>query len=184
MMRRTVTVEDYHRMGEAGIFHEDERIELIDGEIIKMTPIGSRHASCVKRLNQFFTVQLKERALVSVQDPIQLDEHSEPQPDIALLHPERSAYMHHHPTAGEVYLIIEVSDTSSSFERDIKLQLYAKAGIPEVWLVDLLSGCIEIYQEPSPFGFGLIRKKRGSDVISPSCFPDISVAVDWVIGAV
>jgi Uma2 family endonuclease len=184
VMRRTVMVEEYHRMGEAGIFSEDERIELINGEIIKMTPIGSRHASCVKRLNQFFTVHLKEKALVSVQDPIQLDEYSEVQPDVALLHPEKSAYMHHHPTPQDVYLIIEVSDSSLSFDRDVKLQFYAKAGIIEVWLVDLLSGCIEIYQEPSSFGYGVMRKKRGSDVIFPSVLPEISIAVEGVIGKV
>jgi Uma2 family endonuclease len=184
MMRRTVMVEEYHRMGEAGIFREDERIELINGDIIKMTPIGSRHASCVKRLNQYFTVNLKEKALVSVQDPLQLDECSEVQPDVALLHPEESAYLHHHPTPQDVYLIVEVSDGSLSFGRDVKLQLYAKTGIIGVWLVDLLSGCIEMYQEPSSFGYGLMRKKRGSDVISPSMFPAISIAVEWVIGKV
>lgn len=182
IMRRLITVEEYHQMIEAGILGEDEHVELIDGEIIKMAAIGSPHASCVDRLNEFFITRLPGRATVRIQNPVCLGEHSEPEPDLAIVHRYEKGYIERHPNPDEVYLIIEVADSSLEFDREIKLPLYAKAGIPEVWVVDLPGECIEIYQEPSPFGYGLMRKKRGSDAISPLAFPDISVPIEWALG--
>lgn len=181
-MRRLISVEEYYQMGEAGIFEEAERLELIEGDIFMMSPIGSPHASCVDRLAEFFITRLSGRATVRIQNPVRMGEHSEPEPDLAIVHRDEKAYMERHPNPDEVYLIIEVADSSIEFDREIKLPLYAKAGIPEVWVVDLPGECIEIYQEPSPFGYGLMRKKRGSDAIFPLAFPDISVPIEWVLG--
>ncbi len=181
-IRRHITVEEYHRMSEARIFREDERLELIDGEIIKMTPIGVKHASCVNRLAEFFIQRLAARAIVSIQNPVCLGEHSEPEPDIAILQRDEKSYMTRRPNAGDVYLIMEFADGSVEFDRKVKLPVYARVGIPEVWIVDLVSDYVEIYRTPTFFGYESVAKKQGSDVIAPSSFPDVVVTVDWIVG--
>src|ERR671938_544657 len=135
--KRCFSVDEYYRMGEAGILTEDDRVELIEGEIIEMSPIGSRHAACVNRLNTLLGRHLRQTAIVSVQNPIRLDAYSEPEPDVALLRPRADYYESGHPTPADALLIVEVADTSADYDRIIKLPLYAKAGIPEAWLVDL-----------------------------------------------
>ncbi len=135
--RYRFTVEDYHKMAEVDILGEDDRVELIDGEIIEMAPIGRLHAVCVVRLTDLFGETLRRRAIVWAQNPIGLGERSEPQPDLALLRWRPNFYADADPRPEDVLLIIEVADTSLAYDRDIKVPLYARAGIPEVWLVDL-----------------------------------------------
>ncbi|MFH1739778.1 MAG: Uma2 family endonuclease [bacterium] len=175
LLRRHFTVDEYYRMAETGILSEDDRVELIEGEIIQMTPIGSRHASHVKRLNQFFSCNLGARVIVSVQDPIRVDQHSEPQPDIVLLRPRSDFYAEAHPKPEDVFLVVEVADTSIDFDRQVKTPLYAKADILEVWLVDISGGSIEVYREPSLRGYEQVERfQRGQD-LSPQAFPDIKL---------
>lgn len=137
VQRKRFSVADYHRMGEAGIFGEDDRVELIEGEIIEMTPIGSPHGGRVKQLNRLLAQAVGERAVIAVQDPVVLGERSEPEPDLALLRPRADFYTESHPRPPDVWLLIEVADTSLAFDRDVKVPLYARHGIPEVWLVDI-----------------------------------------------
>jgi len=145
LQQRLITVAEYHKMIQAGILGEDERVELLYGKIIPTSPVGSQHSTCVKRLNRLFSRSVGDRAIVSVQDPIQIPDHSEPEPDVALLRPPLSTYEARHPLPKEVLLIVEVSDSSLAKDRAVKLPLYASAGIPEVWLVDLAHSQIQVY---------------------------------------
>ena len=135
-------------MVETGILTEDDRTELIAGVVISMSPFGSQHAACVKRFNALFSRQLLGKVIIGVQDPIQLDSFTEPQPDLSILQFKDDFYSEQHPQPKEVLLIIEVSDVSLSYDRDTKLPLYAQAEIPEVWIVDLTAEKILAYQQP------------------------------------
>ncbi|HEX8685523.1 MAG TPA: Uma2 family endonuclease, partial [Pyrinomonadaceae bacterium] len=131
--RRSFTVAEYERMGQFGIFSEDARVELVCGEIIDMSPIGERHAACVAILTQLITLRLRLSALVWAQNPVVLDDYSEPQPDLAILKPRGDNYRTSKPTPDDVLLVIEVSDTTLEYDRQVKMRLYARAGIPEAW---------------------------------------------------
>ena len=179
--RRRFTSAEYHAMAEAGILSEDERVELIAGEIVRMAPIGSRHAGCVKRLNRRFTL-LGNRALVSVQDPIALSPSHEPEPDLAILRPREDDYSQSHPTPADVLLVIEVADFSIEYDRDVKIPLYSGAGIPEAWLVDLSQRVIEIYRAPSAAGYREVRILHPGDPLSPQAFPDFELTVEAILG--
>ena len=156
LRRHRYTLDDYHRMGEAGIFHEDSRVELIEAEIVDMTPIGSRHASVVARLSRTLTLAVGDGALVWTQNPVVLGETSEPQPDIALLGQRHDFYANALPGPTDVLLLIEVADTSIRYDRDIKMPLYARHGIPEVWLIDLESDSLMTYRDPSGNGYRVV----------------------------
>src|SRR5579863_1275514 len=147
--RRRFTVDEYYKMAEAGILTADDRVELIDGEILEMSPIGPRHAGAVRTLTRLFFSQVDGDAVVGVQDPIHLDEFDEPQPDLSLLRPRADAYRQAHPRASDIFLLIEVADASLLKDRQIKIPRYARNGILEVWLVDLTQGVIVIYRDPS-----------------------------------
>jgi Uma2 family endonuclease len=178
------TVQDYHRMAEAGIFHEDDRLELLEGEIVEMPPIGPGHAGGVKRLmNSFLPLQGERKAIISVQDPIRLGEHSEPQPDLALLKPHPDFYAREHPSPEDVFLVVEVMDSSASYDREVKVPLYARFGIPETWLMDVEQGLIEVYRSPSPEGYQQVRTLRRGEGLSPQAFPELSVTVDELLGS-
>ena len=142
------TVGEYYRMAETNILTEEDRVELIAGQIVAMSPIGSRHAACVKRLNLLIGKMVGDSMLIGVQDPIQLDAYSAPEPDLVLLRPRADFYAEAHPSAADVLLAVEVADTSIDYDREVKLPLYARAGLPEVWLIDLQKGCIEVYAQP------------------------------------
>lgn len=146
--RHKLTVTDYYRLAAAGSLSEDDRVELIDGEIIDMTPIGSRHASRVGYLTQLLINAVGERALVWTQNPARLGMYSEPQPDLMLLKPKTDFYASGHPMPEDVLLVIEVADTSLKYDRDTKVPLYARHGIPEVWLVDIENRRLTVYREP------------------------------------
>jgi Uma2 family endonuclease len=137
LQRRLFTADEFHRIAEAGILREDDRVELVDGEIVEMTPIGSHHAACVDRLNVLLQRSVDGRGIVRVQGPIRLDAHSEPQPDLSVLALRTDFYASAHPTPSNVLLVVEVAETSARYDRDIKIPLYARAAIPETWLVDL-----------------------------------------------
>lgn len=146
--KRLLTVSDYHKMAEAGILTEDDRVELIHGEIIEISPIGSLHTSHVKRINKLLNKLLGDQAIISIQDPVAINDYSEPEPDIAILRYRDDFYKEKHPTPSDVFLIIEVADTSLDYDRDTKLKLYANAGIPEFWIVNLEDEQIEVYKTP------------------------------------
>lgn len=148
-----LTIHDYRRMGETGILHEDSRVELIEGEIIDMTPIGSRHAGTVRYLSDSLAQAFRGIAVVSTQNPVILGDHSEPQPDLALLRPRRDFYRLAHPKTEDVLLIIEVADSSIRYDREIKLPLYARHGIPEVWLIDIETRRLETFRQPAEQGY-------------------------------
>ncbi len=180
--RRRFTVDDYHRMGETGILSEDDRVELIDGEIVEMTPIGGLHAACVNELTRILVTAVGRDAIVSVQNPVRLDELHEPQPDLAVLK-HREDYRHGRlPRPVDVLLLVEVADTSLPYDRRVKLPLYARARIPEVWVVDLGGAVLERYAEPREEGFAATERARGSQRLGSSAWPGLSLSVDALIG--
>jgi Uma2 family endonuclease len=183
ILRRRFTIEEYYLMAKAGILGEDDRVELIDGEIVEMAPIGSYHASRVKRLIQLLSQQVGSRAIVSAQDPVRLAEHSEPQPDIALLRPRDDFYASAHPGPADVLLIIEVADTSADYVRQVKAPLYARAGIPEYWLVDLAGQRIEVYRDPSAGEYRQVRLVRRGERLSPEALPSLELSSSDILGA-
>ena len=176
------TVDEYYRMAEAGLFSEERHVELIEGEVIEMSPIGSRHAGCVDDLNSLITHQVGRLAIVRVQGPIRIYEYSQPQPDLALLKPRRDSYRRSHPTPSDVLLVIEVADTSAQYDRNVKLPLYARAGIPEAWLIVLAKDFIEVHREPKNGKYSkLQRLKRGKKVTLAS-LPSVVLAVEEILG--
>jgi len=146
--RRRLNVDDYHRMAEAGIFGPEERVELIEGEIVTMPPIGPEHAGLVKQLISVLGRAVGELAIVDVQNPLRLSEHSEPEPDLALLRPREDFYRTAHPTPADTLLAIEVSNSTLAFDRNVKVPLYARHGIPELWLFDVQAARVIVYREP------------------------------------
>jgi len=174
--RRLFTVDEYHRMADAGILAEDERIELIDGEIVQMAPIGIRHAGCVINATKLFITRLGDRAVVSPQNPVVILPRSEPQPDLLLLRPGIS-YSRKRPTAEDVLLAVEVADTTVRFDRLVKGRLYARAGISEFWICLAAEGGVEVYREPRPEGYAGMTLYGRDQQVSSLAFPDVSFAV-------
>ncbi len=163
LTKRRFTVDEYHRMAEVGILTKTDRVELIDGEIVEMTPVGSRHASVVKRLNALLTSRLGARTIVSVQDPVQLSKESEPQPDVVLLRSSPDFYAGSHPEPVDTLLLIEVADTSLQYDRGVKVPRYATARVIEVWIVDLAGDAVEVYRTPVPDGYrDVVRVPRNA----------------------
>jgi len=175
------SVAEYHQLIASGLFNEDDRIELLGGDLVMMSPIGSQHAGQVNWLTGLLVQNTIGRAIVAVQNPVQLDDNSEPQPDLALLQPREDYYRRSTPTPADVLLLIEVADTSADYDRDVKMRAYARAGICEAWLVELAEGWIEVYREPSPAGYKLLRKVLPGETVSPLAFPDLALAVADVI---
>ncbi|MFQ5650806.1 MAG: Uma2 family endonuclease [bacterium] len=173
--RRLFTVEEYHEMAHSGILTGEDRVELLAGEIVEMSPIGSRHAACVNGLNLMFYASLQGRALVSVQNPVRLSRHSEPQPDLALLKPRDDFYATAHPGPKDVFLVIEVAETSAELDRQTKVPLYAEAGIPEVWIFDLQAREVEVYRKPFERTYSVIEKYTPRQRLSPQAFPKVNV---------
>lgn len=177
------TVEDYHRMAEAGILGEDDRVELIEGEIVKMPPIGSLHGGTVNALIHLFSKAVGDRTLVSAQNPVRLSDISEPRPDVMLLRPRPDFYRNSHPTPADVLLLVEVAETSVEFDRSVKLPLYARAGIPEYWLVDLERGVMEVHRSPAGDRYAEVRELRAGARIAPTSLPDAGLDVAEILGS-
>jgi Uma2 family endonuclease len=180
--RRRFTVHEYHRMAEVGILAEDDRVELIDGEIVEMSPIGSRHVSKVARLNHRFVQRFGDVAVVIVQSPVRLSEHNEPETDLALLKPRADYYDAALPTPEDVFLLVEVADTSLEYDRRKKLPLYARHGIPEVWLVDVTTDTILVSRDPTPSGYRTAWTVGRGDRIAPLAFPERELAGVELLG--
>jgi len=181
VQRHRFTVEEYHRMGETGLLGEDDRVELIDGEVVQMSPIGARHFACVVNLTHMLMAACGDRCFVSVQNPVVLSERSETQPDLSLLRkrPDPAGRL---PEPEDVALVVEVSDTTLAYDRDTKLPRYAVAGIPEVWVVDLEGRRIEVYSGPSADGYSVSVKSGPGEQARSESVDELSVAVDEVLG--
>jgi Uma2 family endonuclease len=177
--RRRFTVAEYEEMASAGILHEDDRVELIMGEVVEMSPIGGRHIACVNRLNRLLNRHLDERFIVSVQNPLRLSPNSEPQPDLAILN--NHDYGGEPPTAADALLVIEVADSSRDYDRGTKLPIYAAAGIAESWLIDLVAGGIERHTEPGANGYRLIARAGRGESLASVVVPALTLSVDAVL---
>jgi Uma2 family endonuclease len=173
--RHRLTVAEYYRMGETGILPQEARVELIDGEIIDMPPIGSPHAGTVDYMADVLRSACRGQAIVRIQNPIFLDLHSEPQPDIALLRPRPDFYRSSHPTPADVFLIVEVADTSLAYDTQIKLPLYARHGVPEVWLVDLSNRRFIVHRTPTAAGFQDVQTLSDLSAITPLLLPGVTI---------
>lgn len=169
-------------MGRAGILHEDERVELLNGEILIVPPIGHYQAGCVIFLNSALNVGLDGRAILGVHAPVRVSDFDEPEPDLSVLRPRADYYRRGHPTPKDVLLLIEVSDTTVGYDRHTKGPRYAAAGIVEMWLVNLAVGQIEIYRDPAPDGYHTTITALRGDTVSPLAFPDLALSVDDILG--
>ena len=177
------TVDDYYKMAEVGILDWDERLELLNGEIIEMSPIGSRHARLVDLFAWLFITMLGTRAWVRIQNPLRLNGSTEPEPDIMLLRWRDDEYDFDLPTPQDVFLLIEVSDSTLDKDRNEKLPMYAQAGIPESWIVNIPGGVVEVYTDPIGGIYLTRRVFEAGETVSPSAFPDVSIPVDRIVPA-
>ena len=182
LTRHRFTCDDYHAMVAAGALKDDDRVELIEGEIVDMTPIGSRHAAAVDLLTRWLVMGCGTRAIVRVQGPVRVGAHSEPQPDLLVLVPRDDFYQGKPPTADDVLLLIEVADSSLQYDQTVKLPLYARAGVREVWLVDLVRNEVQVHREPTPGGFGFVERRGRGARVEPIAFPGLSLRVDELLG--
>jgi Uma2 family endonuclease len=182
---RLFDVDEYHRMAEAGILRPDERLELIDGEIRVMSPIGRRHFSAVMRLTKLCVLRLSENAEVSIQNPVRLRETFEPEPDVAILHPQPRAarpYETAPPGPGDVLLLIEVADSSVEWDLGEKAALYARDGVPELWVLDLPADRVVIHREPTAGGYASVAQLPRDGSVHPLAFPDVAFTADDLLG--
>jgi Uma2 family endonuclease len=181
--RHRLDVEEYHRMAEAGVFGEDDRIELIDGDLIDMALIGQGHAGTVSRLTQALVLACAGRAIVSPQNPVWLDQASEPQPDLALLRYRADFYFADAPPGpADVLLLIEVADTSLRFDQTVKAPLYARAGIPELWIVDLSRRVVHVHRTPAGDSYRDVAAVSSGDRLVLAAMPEIAVTLESLFG--
>ncbi len=179
--RRRLDVDVYYKMAEAGILTDPRHVELIDGEIIDMAAIGSPHAAVTNRLVRGFARAAAEGlTLMSVQSPLRLDRYNEPQPDVMLLRSRDDDYRASHPGAADVLLLVEVSETSLGYDRGIKLALYAKFGVPEVWIIDLPGSAIEVYREPKEGAYAS-RERLTDGLLAPALVPGVTIDVTGLL---
>lgn len=182
VLRRRFTVDEYHRMVDAGILHPDDRVELLDGEVVQMSPKGCGHAACVSRLTDLLTERLRRRAIVRIQDPVQLDDYWEPEPDVAIVQSRNDFYADGHPKPADVRLIIEVADSSLLNDRRQKIPRYAAAGISESWLANIPERVLEVYRRVGQNGYEESLRLGHGETATPLAFPDCPIAVDEVLG--
>jgi Uma2 family endonuclease len=175
--RRLFTVDEYHRMAEAGIFGPDERVELIEGDIVEMAPIGPRHAGAVINFTRILLTRLGDRVVLSPQNPVVIRPRSEPQPDILLLRPRAVSYSEAHPTPEDVLLAVEVADVTMGFDRIVKARLYARAGIAEFWLADVQGRRLLVQRSPGRDGYAEVTTVERDGHVSPLAFPEERFAV-------
>ena len=173
--RRPTSVAEYYRMAEVGILSDRDRVELIEGDIVAMAPIGSYHHGTVNQLTHSLVRAVGERAIVSVQGPVHLDDFSEPEPDFALLKPRPDFYRDAHAQPEDVLLLIEVADTSLTYDRTVKRLLYARHAIPEFWIVDLTAAEVEICRDPRTDGYASVRRVGRADALEPVLLPGVRI---------
>lgn len=202
LQRRLFTVDEYHAMARAGVFGEDDRLELIEGEIVEVAAIGSRHAACVKRLIRLLVEKVADRAVIGAQDPVRLSDLSEPEPDVSVLRPREDFYESAHPGPEDVLLIVEVADSSIGIDRHVKVPLYARAGVPEVWLVDLSASppgegaaadgdastgprraSVEVFRASTPEGYAESERFARDDVLRPEKLSGVEIPLREVVGS-
>jgi Uma2 family endonuclease len=176
------TVEEYERMGQVGIFDEDDRVELLDGEIVAMSPIGPKHASIVNRVSHLLFQRLAGLATVIAQNPLRLPPRSEPQPDFILARARRDFYAAAHPTAEDVFLVIEVADSTLCKDRMVKVPIYARQGVVEVWLVDVAGGTVTVYTDPVDGSYRQVRTVRGDERITSGSLSELTFTVNEILG--
>jgi Uma2 family endonuclease len=179
--KHLTNLDEWRRLGEAAIFPPDSRLELIEGEILEMAPIGFNHAGHVIRLINFFTPLVAGKAIVNAQNPLQLGDLSEPQPDFMLLKPNPDFYTSRHPVASDVLLLIEVADSSLAFDQNQKQRLYALHRIPEYWLLNLIDNCLEVYRRPRGDLYEEKTTLRAGDSVSLSQLPGITVQLSDIL---
>lgn len=179
--RHRLTVEEYHRMAETGVLAPDARVELIEGEVLDMAPIGSRHWSVVNRLNRALTLAAGERAIVSVQSSLRLGYGSEPQPDLALLKPRADFYARALPFSTDCLLVIEVADTTGAYDRQVKLPLYARHGVPELWIVDLEMSVLRVCRKPNGDNYGDIATSAEPGMTAIAELPGIAIDLTGIL---
>jgi Uma2 family endonuclease len=181
--RRAFTVDDCYRMAEAGILRPDERVELIRGDIVKMSPIGPRHAAAVDRANRAFVTCAGDQAIVRVQGTTVLDQFSAPQPDVLLLNPREDFYVKKHPGPADVLLVIEVADSSLEYDMEVKCALYAIMGIVEYWIADLRNNRVICHADPVPGkdSYSTVREFHRGDIVIPRSLSECSVLADLLL---
>ena len=170
------TVSDYHRMADAGVLNENSRVELIRGQIIDMAPIGAPHLGMVNRLTRLLPASIAGRGVLSVHNPVRLDDGSEPEPDVAVLKPRADDYETAAPRPADVLLMIEVSDSTLRYDRDVKIPLYAESGVSECWLVDLVGRAVEIYRQPVGGRYAETRRVGPEGTLDIEALPGATMA--------
>jgi len=180
--RHRLTVKDYHRLGEAGILGEDDRVELLEGQLVDMSPIGPRHALAIDALTELLVMAVAGRASVRVQNPIVLDDESEPQPDFAVVRRPWRGYPDQHPRPDDIFLLIEVSDSSLDTDKGAKLALYARAGVREFWIVDLTTNTVIVHRNPGGESYQSVASVEGSGVLDVQALAGVTIPVSSIFG--
>jgi Uma2 family endonuclease len=180
--RRPITVAEYHRMGEFGILTERDRVELIEGQLIVKSPIGSQHSGTVNWRSRRLVLAVGDSGVVAVQNPVQLDDLTEPEPDFAVLKPRPDDYRLATPRADEVLLIVEVADSSLAYDRTVKRSLYARHGIPEFWIVNLSAGEVEVCRTPNGDDYASVSRVGRAGMLEPEQLPGVTIPVAALLG--
>ncbi len=180
--RHAFTVDEWHRLAEVGLFVNDSRVELFDGEIIELEPITPRHAVCVNRINRALILTVGDQAVVRVRNPVILGDRSEPHPDLSLVRPPLDRYLDGHPTPADAFLLIEVADSSLTYDRDTKASAYGRAGVTQTWVVDLDREVVLVFSRPGPDGYQDRREVGRGSQLEVTALPGITVAVDYILG--
>jgi Uma2 family endonuclease len=175
--RHRLTVADYYRLGQAGVLGEDDRVELLDGQLVDMSPVGPRHAVFVDRLMHMLVAAVGDRGYVRCQNPVTLDDHSQPEPDIAVVTPNWAGYPNTHPGPSDIFLLIEVADSSLGIDTGAKAEVYARSGIPEFWIVDLTTDVVRVHRKPAGRAYQSRATIRAPARLDIEGLPEVSVAV-------
>jgi Uma2 family endonuclease len=183
LRRHRITADEYQQLGRVQFFAPGTRVELIDGEVIDMAPIGTRHWATVIRLHELIATALGRRAIVSSQSSLRLGTHSEPQPDLGVFIRRADFYASALPTAADTMLLIEVADSTVRYDREIKLPLYARHGVPEFWIVDLDADILRMYREPEGEGYAKVVETSDPGMVTISALPDIQLDLGGLFGA-
>jgi Uma2 family endonuclease len=183
IIKRRFTADDYQRMGQTGILSEDDRVELIDGEVVAMSPIGPRHSATIDRMNRSLVMIAGARAIVRVQSSVRLNRYNEPEPDIVLLRPQADFYESRMAGPADILLIIEVAESSIDYDREMKATLYAASSVPEYWLVDLNVNRLSCYSDPSGTTYRMLRHPDRGESVAPALLPECPIPVDVLLGA-
>lgn len=175
------SVQEYHRMAESGVLQPDERVELLEGQIIQMAAKGTAHSAAVSRIEKLLRNRLGDRGLLRFQDPVRLNDYSEPEPDVAVVHPDPSYYEDHHPTPEEVFWLIEVSDSTLKFDCEVKAPAYSRSGIQEYWVLDVNDRKLHVYRLPSATGYQSETILSEALTIAPVAFSDCTIAIQEML---